>query len=152
MQHTDGGKKGPSPNLKENLDVILALLKKLYERTHGKVKIRVRRMHILVGTDDAAKTAITYGVILQSASYILSFIEQKFTHIAYREGDISIAPDYVSGHMSADIDITASIKIRRAIRLGLAILLAYFKESRAAKQKALLRTLDKDDGAPKREK
>ncbi len=151
-RHAASGKKAPSPNLKENLDMILALLKKLYERTHGRVKLRVRRMHILVGTDDAAKTAITYGVILQSASYILNFIENHFTHIAYREGDISISPDYVSGHMSADIDIAASIKVRHALRLGIAMLMAYFKESRAAKQKALLRTLNTPDKAPEREK
>ncbi len=151
-QHAASGKKTPSPNLKENLDMILALLKKLYDGTNGRIKVRVRRMHILVGTEDAAKTAIMYGVILQSASYLLNFIESKFTHIARRDGDITIAPDYVSGHMSADIDIAVSIKIRHAIRLGVAMLLAYFKESRAAKQKALLRTLEGQNGASEREK
>ena len=152
QQHTEGGKKAPSPNLKENLDMILALLKKLYERTHGKIKVKLRRMHILVGTDDAAKTAITYGVILQSASYILNFIESKFTHVAYREGDISISPDYVSGHMSADVDIVVAVKIRHALRLGVAMLMAYMKESRAAKQKALLRALNGESTAANEEK
>lgn len=152
QRHAAGGKQTATPNLKEKLDMILALLKKLYERTQGKVKIRVRRMHIRVGTDDAAKTAITYGVILQSASYILNFIESKFTHIAHREGDISITPDYLSDHMSTDIDIALSIKIRHALRLGLAMLLAYTKESRAAKQKAMLRTLSATDEADTREK
>lgn len=135
--------KAPSPNLRENLAMIRALLKKLYETTHGRVKLRVRSMHIRVGCEDAAATAILYGVILQSASYILSFIEAKFTHVSRKEGAISISPDYISGHTTADIDIAVSIKFRHAIRLGVTMLLAYAKESRAARKKALLRTMKK---------
>lgn len=130
--------------------MILALLKRLYRKTRGKVKIHVRSMHICVGTNDAAKTALLYGVILQSTSYILNFIERKFTHIAHRQGDISIVPDYLSEHTSADIDIAISIRLHRVLRIGFSMLIAFVSERRVAKDKALLRVLKQKEKSKKR--
>ncbi len=132
-------KRVANPNLKENLEMILALLKKLYTVTRGKLRIRVRRMHITVGAEDAAKTAILYGVILQSASYILNFIEEKFNHIRRKAGEMSIEPDYISGKSHADIDIACSVKLRRLIAIGLGMLLSFNKERTRAYQKAAIR-------------
>lgn len=131
--------KRPTPNLKENLGMILALLKKLYEKTHGKIKIKFNRMHIYVGSDDAAKTAVLYGVIVQSVSYILNFVEEKFTHIKRRAGDMSVEPDYTATQCSADIDLVCSVKIRHAIGMALSMLMAYNKERGKAYKKAALR-------------
>lgn len=133
------GRKAPTPNLKENLEMILALLKKLYSLTAGKLHIRVRKMQIEVGSGDAASTAILYGVILQSASYVLNFIETSFNHIEREDGDMSITPNYTLGHCSADIDIACSIKLRRGIALAVGMLLSYNEEKTIARKKATLR-------------
>ena len=133
------GQKLPTPKLKENLEMILALLKKLYSLTAGRLHIRVRKMQIEVGSDDAASTAILYGVILQSASYVLNFIETCFNHIDRRDGEMQITPNYTSGHCSADIDIACSIKLRRAIKLAVGMLLSYNKEKAIARKKAAIR-------------
>ena len=131
-----------NPNLKENLEMILALLKKLYSVTRGKLRIRVHRMHLTVGTDDAAKTAILYGVILQTASYILNFIEESFNHIRRKPGDMSIEPDYTLGQCRADVDIACSVKIFRLISIGLGMLFSYNRERSRAYQKAAIRERD----------
>ncbi len=132
-------KRAVNPNLKENLAMILALLKKLASATRGKLRICVRRMHLTVGTEDAAKTAILYGVILQSASYILNYIEEAFNHIRRKPGDMSIEADYTAGECRADIDIACSVKIFRLISIGLTMLLSYNKERTIAYQKAAIR-------------
>ncbi|MBQ8309810.1 MAG: DUF2953 domain-containing protein [Clostridia bacterium] len=131
--------KRATPNLKENLEMILALLKKLYAETRGNIKIRFRRMHIYVGSNDAAKTAILYGVIVQSVSYILNLVEEKFTHVKRRDGDVTVEPDYTSAQCSADIDLICTVKIRRAISMALSMLLAYNRERGIAYKKAALR-------------
>ena len=133
------GKAAPTPNLKENLDMILALLKKLYRETRGKIRIRFRKMHITVGTEDAAKTAILYGVIMQSAAYLLQFVESNFTHIERHDGDMTVEPDYLSTQCRADIDIICSVKLRRAIKIGIGMLFAYRNEKSKAEQKAARR-------------
>ena len=126
-------------NLREKLDMILAILKKLYDETHGKLKIHLRRMQITVGAEDAAKTAILYGVILQGASYILNFIEEGFNPIDRKYGDVSVSPDYLSGKCKADIDIRLSVKLWRFIRIVIVMLLSYQKEKDLAYQKAAIR-------------
>ena len=126
----------PTPNLKENLEMITNLLKKLYRVTRGKIGIRIKRMHISVGTDDAAKTAILYGVILQSAAYLLQWIETHFTHLRRDPGDMQIRPDYLSGKTHAQIDIICSIRLYRALGIGIKMLSAYTSEKKKALKKA----------------
>ena len=126
----------PNPNLRENLQMIAALLRKLYRYTHGRVKIKVKRMHIAVGAEDAAEAAIRYGVIVQVAAYILQFIESKFTHIQRKPGAMEIRPDYLSTEMTSDIDIVCSIRLHRALSILLGMHAAYKKERRRALKKA----------------
>ncbi len=121
--------KDPSkPTLSENLSMIFALLKKLYQVTNGKFRLRVYRFHLLVGTDDAAKTAILYGTAVQSVSCIFQWLQAKFIPIRREEGCMTLRADFVSGKTSADIDICCSLKIRRALTIGVRMLIAFLKE------------------------
>lgn len=136
--------KKPTPNLKEKLDMILALLQKLYAQTQGKLTLKVKRMHLYVGTGDAAQTALLYAAILQSATFLLQWIQLHFMRIKRREGAMIIEPDYTSGKTHADIDIICSIRLIRAVKLGVAMLLAYRKEKSLADRRAKRRVALKE--------
>lgn len=136
--------KKPTPNLKEKLDMILALLQKLYAQTQGKLTLKVKRMHLFVGTEDAAQTALLYAVILQSATFLLQWIQTHFMRIKRREGAMIIQPDYTSGKTHADIDIICSIRLIRAVKLGLSMLFAYQKEKSLANRRAKRRVALKE--------
>lgn len=138
----------PSPNLKEKLEMILALLKLLYRETGGKLRLRVRRLHLWVGTDDAAKTAILYGAVLQSATYLLQWIDTHLLRIDRRDGAMTVEPDFVSGKCHADIDLTCSIRLYTALVIGVRMLLAFQREKAAAMRKALLREKSKTAEKP----
>ena len=138
----------PSPNLKEKLEMILALLQLLYRETGGKLRLRVRRLHLWVGTDDAAKTAILYGVVLQSATYLLQWIDTHLLRIDRREGAMTVEPDFVSGKCHADIDLTCSIRLYTALVIGVRMLLAFQREKAAAARKATLREKSKTAEKP----
>lgn len=143
----------PSPNLKENLDMILALLKKLYKVTEGKVKIRVKRLKIAVATDDAAKTAILYGTVVASVASIIGFIDRKFTRVRRRSGDMQVYTDYLSTRSRAEIDIICSIRLYRAAFIGISMLLAWKHERSLALEKARVRIeeAEETDALPKTE-
>lgn len=128
----------PDPNLVENLQMILALVKKLYSVTRGNIKIKVRRMHLRIASADAAKTAVTYGVVVQSAAYLLEWIETHFTHIKRRPGAMTIEPNFLSETTTSDIDISFSIKLRKAVSIGLAMYSTYKEERKIALEKARL--------------
>ena len=126
----------PTPNIKENLETITALVKKLYTVTRGKIKIHVKKMDIAVATGDAAKTAMLYGVVVQGVSYLLQFMETHFTHIRREPGDMRVRADYLSAKTHAEIDIIFSIRLCRALGIGLKMLSAYRLEKRIAMKKA----------------
>ena len=138
----------PTPNLKEKLEMILALLQLLYRETGGKLRLRVRRLHLWVGTDDAAKTAILYGAILQSATYLLQWIDTHLLRIDRREGAMTVEPDFVSGKCHADIDLTCSIRLYTALVIGVRMLLAFQREKATAMRKAILREKSKTAEKP----
>ena len=98
-------------------------------------------MHLFVGTDDAAQTAILYGVILQSASYLLEWIEAHFAHIRRKPGDMTVEPDFEGGKTFADIDLTLKVRVFTALRVFLGLKDAYRAESRRAQRKAAKRIL-----------
>lgn len=146
-QLAQSGKTPPKPNVKENLEMILAILKKLYSATRGKFKLRLKRMYIAVGTGDAAKTAILYGVIVQSASYLLNFLNAYLTPIKKKEGEVNVYPDYTASKTAVDIDIVCSFKIRSLIAIGGSVALSFFTARSKALKKAMLREQRKAEKA-----
>ena len=146
QQQKDAAKDAavPSPNLKENLEMILALLKKLGQVTQKRFRVHVRRMHIYIATDNAADTAILYGVIVQAAAAILQWIDHNAIPIRRKQDSMTIQPDYLSDTCRADIDITCSVHLRSVVAIGVRMLLAFFKERKLAKQKAIDRIQKKE--------
>ncbi len=129
----------PVPNLKENLEMVLALLKKFYTRTKGKIKIKIKKLHIRVATDDAAQTAMLYGVAVQLVSYLIGYVETNYTKVERRDGDLSVEPDFTKNESSADIDIIFRAKVWRAILIAVDMVDAYDKEKKIAYRKAAIR-------------
>ena len=128
-----------TPNLKENLEMILALAKTLVRKTRGKVKIKINKLHIRVATNDAAHTALLYGVVVQLLSYLFGFIEEKYTSIQRNDGDLVVEPDYTTSESSAIIDLILSAKIWRAIIIIMEMTDAYDAERKKAYRKAARR-------------
>ena len=134
------GAAAPAPNLKENLDMILALLKKAYTLTKGKIGVRFRKMHLRVATGDAAGTAILYGVVVQSAAYLLQWSEDHFNRVRREDGDMTVEPDFVSSRSAAEVDVRISVRLFRAVGIGIGMLRAYFSERKRARRRAAKRT------------
>ncbi len=139
----------PVPNLKENLEMVLALAKKLYRKTRGKVKIKINKLHIRVATNDAAHTALFYGVVLQLLSYIIGFIESKYTRIQRKDGDLAVEADYTTSECSADLDLVLSAKIWRAIIIIIEMIDAYDAEKKKTYRKAALREREQLNNPPR---
>ena len=151
-REAETGIKKVKPNVKENLEMILTLLKKLYAVTKGKFKIRLRRMYIAVGTGDAAKTAIQYGIIVQSASYLLNFLNEFLFPIKKHEGEVNVYPDYTASKTTVDVDITCSFKIRSLIAIGASMALTFLSARTKALKKAALREKRKAEKEAKKKK
>ncbi len=135
----------PVPNLKENLEMILELAKKLVKTTRGKVKIKLKKLHIRVATDDAAQTALLYGVVIQLISYLFGFVEENYASIQRHDGDLVVEPDYNNSECSADIDLVFQAKLWRAILIVVEMENARDLEKKRAYRKAALREREQAD-------
>lgn len=136
----------PKPNLRENLSMVRALTEDVYRATKGKIKIRALRMHVVVATDNAAKTALLWAGISGSASLLLSWIDSHFAKIERYEGDVSIRPDFTEGEPAADIDLVFSTRIIQALHAALTLRTRYREEKAKAQIKAIRRVKRKAAG------
>lgn len=130
----------PSPNFKENMEMVLVLLKKIRELTHGKISLRIRGLKISIGTGDAAKTAILYGVVSQSTAYVLEWAQHNFSEVHYRGKDIQIIPAYTESRSHAEVDICCSLYLSQIIGIGIRMLIAYRDAHAERLKKARRRT------------
>ncbi|MBQ8431694.1 MAG: DUF2953 domain-containing protein [Clostridia bacterium] len=128
--------KPPSPNLKENLEMVVALLQKLYTVTNGKFRLHVKQLHLWVGTEDAAKTAVLYGVLVQILGDLLQWLQDHFIPIRRKPGSIRLIPAFGQTTSAAEIDLICSLRFYQALGILLPMLLTYQKEKQNAMQKA----------------
>ncbi len=95
--------------LSEIIPLILELVRTAVGRFAKHLRVRVARLHINVATGDAAKTAVTYGVISQAVSYIAALLDSTGTLRYPARSDVDIHADYLSEKMTADIEIGFSL-------------------------------------------
>lgn len=131
-------------NLPERIALITALVKRFYELTSGRIKIRIKKLHITVSTDDAAKTAILYGAVCEATAMLLGLVNDGYTPIRYKEGAIAIIPDYVSGKCDAKVDVICSISLVRAFMVLGSLVESHRVESARAQKKARRRIEKKE--------
>ena len=123
-------------NLAEKIEMVLELLKEMHAQTNGKLRIRVKALHISVGTDDAAKTAILYGVVLQSVSCLIGWIDTNFNRLRHKDGEMSVTTDYVSGKCHANVHIVCGVPLIRGLKIALHMLYIKDQQERIAQKKA----------------
>lgn len=87
--------------------LILRLLKNLYRPIISAVRIKVERLYISVATEDAAKTAILYGITAQSVAYILTFLEDT-TKTTIKDGSVDVIADFSEQKPAFDVKIRFS--------------------------------------------
>ncbi len=117
-------------NAKQGLSFFYRIFKTLYPRLLRYFRIDATRIHITVGTGDAAKTAIAYGVVSQSVSYICAILDQHTNFRASHKSSIAVIPDFTAQKFSADCKICASLQAWQVLRLGLHFSAAFLKNKK----------------------
>lgn len=130
--------KHPSPRLSigETLSLASHLIKKLYEITKGKFRLHIKKLHITVGSADAATTAILYGSLSGLAAGLLDFLDSNYIPVKVDPNGISIAPDFTNEDCSGELSLTLSTPLWRALRILLKGGVAYLREKAAAEEKS----------------
>lgn len=121
--------KGDLP-MPEFLGKIKDILLRLAARYAKKLHITAERLYITVGTGDPASTGIAYGVTVQSASYLLEFLDNTVTLTPLEKDAVQIRADF-AGTWAADIRVAMKIRILHLLQ---ALLSAFFMLKRTLPQ------------------
>ncbi len=104
-------KKATRPALSDLVPLIRRVLKLFASRFFGKVHIKVARLNVRVGSSDAMKAAVLYGVVNQSVQYLVEGLNQ-FTHVdGLDKAEINIAPDFLSDKIEYDFNLTVRLSL-----------------------------------------
>lgn len=110
-QKASGKPKKKGMAISDLITLGLHVLGILFGRFGKHVRVRIARLHVAVGSEDAAKTAMLYGTISQAACYVAHLLDACSTLRHPARADVDIHADYLSETISADVEIGISIFI-----------------------------------------
>ena len=126
----------PSLGIHDHLGIILEILKVLRSGTKGRIRVRIRQIRIRIATGDAAKTAILYGAVLQSASYLIEWVNNRVCRVCRKSDALEIIPDYLGTSSSAHVNIHCSMRIFQLAMLAFHLFNTHKEETEKAVRRA----------------
>lgn len=127
-------KEGVS-NWKQFMRPIIAALKSPLSSFGKHLEIEAVKLHITVGGEDAAKTAILYGMVSQGVAYGLELLSQ-FTNLRIKEKNrtqIRTDVDFNSDKLSVDLHLILKLRVWHFFAMGFALLWNLLKNMIASK-------------------
>lgn len=98
----------------EILDAVGAILSKV----GGYLRVKIYALHILISSDDAAKTAITYGAVSGTLGTLFGILEDR-CHIKYaRNAEAGVSCDYTCGSSELKCDVRFTFRIWQLISIA----------------------------------
>ncbi len=146
-------KKAESATLEENLDLVKKLVTFFFSTLFRHLCIDVTRIHIIIGTDEASKTAILYGVTVQAVAYILALLGKVTNLHGLQKQDVYVDTDFLSEETKVDLKIAFSIRLWHVLHLALGALGRLIKNRVGVRRRVTLaeaaRTTSAEAPAPK---
>ncbi|MBQ8356444.1 MAG: DUF2953 domain-containing protein [Clostridia bacterium] len=116
--------KKKKSTLADKLRLVRVLAAALIKKTNKHLRLHAARLHLRVATGDAAKTAVLYGVVCQSLSYLLALLD-KVTKLKAAEPDVSVYADYLSEKSSADVRLIFSVRLGGVFAIAFSVAFAF---------------------------
>lgn len=102
-------------SLLDNLALIKEILSVFLKRFSKHLHVKVAKMHIKVGSPDAAQTAILYGAISGAVAGVIELIDSYTNLDKLKERSIIVEPDFLSEKCEAKINISLSMSVLGAL-------------------------------------
>jgi hypothetical protein len=108
----------------EIIDISKDLGLTLFRKTKKYLKIKIYKINIKVGSEDAYNTAKLYANINQCAYYLYEILKNNFN---IKARNINISSDFLSGKVNFDIDLKMGMKIGAGLNITMAMAIAFVK-------------------------
>ncbi len=119
------GEETKKNSILENIKLISNLVSSFLHLCAPHMHVKVAKLHISVGSGDAAKTAILYGAVSTAAACLIDNIDEFTKLHSLKRKSVIIEPDFLSDKTIAKINISLSISIFGAIATIIKMILKY---------------------------
>ena len=93
----------------------------------GHLRVDVARFKITVATGDAASTAVAYGAVSQTVSYLFAILKNNKRVKGLKTAEMDIVCDFLGESPSADIKLSFSLRVWHIFHLAFASLKSLIK-------------------------
>lgn len=120
-------KPAKAEKIKDVLDIVKIVLENVMSPFGKYLKVEIIKLYVRIGTDDAARTALVYGLVSQTASYIIGLLSHLTNVDIKKKNSINISPDFLSETSEAAINITLGLRGWHALVLATKFFMGYIK-------------------------
>ena len=124
----DGEKKRSLSEIMDTVDLAFTLVKAVLGCFFGHLRVDVAKFRIKVATGDPASTAIAYGAVSQTVSYLIALLKNNKNVKGLKRADIDIQCDFLSDTPSADIKLSFSLRVWHVLHIALTALINFIKK------------------------
>lgn len=122
-------------NIIETIKLLNDIITAIKDKFFRYLRIEVASLKVTVATDDAAKTAITYGVAVQLIQYTVTIL-QNVTNFTPKDSESIICNvDYLKTKSEFSCNISFSLRVWHILAVGLSAGIAYIKNSKRQRRK-----------------
>lgn len=117
------------------MSLILRIVGGVLDTFFGKLRVKIARVNIVVGGPDAAKTALTYGIVSQGVAYLMELIATKTKMARAKNTYVSVVPDFLAQKTTADLLIIFRLRLIDLLSTGIVFFIRFMKEKTASSPK-----------------
>lgn len=123
-------KEEEAPDLISIVSIVTSFVKSFLKVFAGSVRLKFSRLKIVVASEDAATTAITYGAVTQGINVLFPLLEGiKNVKKLPPKKELSVRADFLSDTPSVDIDVNIYIRVGGALKALLIAAARTFKKA-----------------------
>lgn len=123
--------KGEMPKKEDSiikkLWTIRSVLLHTIERFLGKVHFKFVRLHVVIGCENAASTALLYGAATQGVAYLIEILDNISNVDISKNSDVTVTSDFVSQKSSLNGKIVLYISVSHILYVLLHFLKNFIK-------------------------
>ena len=114
-------------NPKQLINTVRELFGEMIKVFPRYLHIEFKKLIIGVGVKDAADIAIKTGAVMQMVQYLITSLNSLTNVRRVKGGQVCVYPVFVEGRWSAEVDVSAYIRIGNVLRLGIVFIKNYLK-------------------------
>ncbi len=106
------GEEKPKKDIAGLIHIVTETAKTFITRFGKHLRIRVRKIRIIIGSDNAAKTAVTYGAVCGAVQCFMELIDNTVrVKLPKNADELCVVPDFTAEKITAELDVAFSFRV-----------------------------------------